>query len=125
MTNDDETLYIKKGRRYKSWGTIYDINGLPEGTHLVEVKPGSKGLLYNVEPDRAALLAAMREATEAMIDAMREADLLQPRQAPITQEQRDLLDKLKATGFNATIWSRGGLRDMVAAGMKALESRHD
>lgn len=125
MTNDYETLYIKKGRRYKPWGTIYDINGLPEGTHLVVVKPGSQSMLYNVEPDRAALLAAMREATEAMIGAMREASELQPQQVPITQEQRDLLDKLKVTGFNASIWRRGGLRDMVDAGMKALEARHD
>lgn len=125
MTNDDETLYIKKGRRYKPWGMIYALGGLPQGTHLVVVKPGSQSMLYNVEPDRAALLAAMREATEAMIDAMREASELQPQQAPITQEQRDLLDKLKATGFNASIWSRGGLHDMVYAGMKALESRHD
>lgn len=125
MTNDDETLYIKKGRRYKPWGTIYDMNGLPQGAHLVVVKPSSQSLLYNVEPDRAALLSAMREASEAMIDAMREASELQPRQAPITQEQRDLLDKLKETGFNSSIWSRGGLRDIVDAGMRALEARHD
>lgn len=125
MTNDDETLYIKKGRRYKPWGMIYDLRGLPQGTHLVVVKPSSQSMLYNVEPDRAALLAAMREATEAMIDAMRESDELQPRQAPITQEQRDLLDRLKATGFNDSVWSRSGLRDMVDAGMRVLEARHD
>lgn len=125
MNDDNDTLYIKKGRRYKPWGMVYDLSGLPKGSHLVVVKPGSQSMLYNVEPDRAALLAAMREASEAMIDAMREASELQPKQAPITQEQRDLLDKLKATGFNASIWSRGGLRDIVDAGMKALEARHD
>lgn len=125
MMNEDEVLYQKVGRSYKPWGMIYDLNGLPQGAHLVVVKPGSQSLLYNVEPHRAALLAAMREATEAMIDAMREASELQPRQVPITQEQLDLLDKLKATGFNASIWSRGGLRDMVDAGMKALEARYD
>lgn len=125
MNDDNDTLYIKKGRRYKPWGMIYDLNGLPEGAHLVVVKPGSQGLLYNVEPERAALLAAMREATEAMIDAMREASELQPLQVPITQEQRALLDKLKATGFNASVWSRGGLHDMIDAGMKALEAHHD
>lgn len=36
-------------------------------------------------------------------------------------KQRALLDRLKATGFNASIWSRGGLRDMVDAGMAALK----
>lgn len=125
MTNDDEVLYQKVGRRYKPWGMIYDLNGIPQGAHLVVVKPGSQSMLYNVDPDRAALLAAMREATEAMIDAMREASELKPQQAPITQEQRDLLDKLKATGFIASIWSRGSLRGMIDAGMKALEARHD
>lgn len=121
MNDDNDTLYIKKGRRYKPWGMIYDLNGLPQGAHLVVVKPSSQSMLYNVEPDRAALLAAMREATEAMIDAMREASELQPQQVPITQEQRDLLDRLKATGFNASIWSRGGLRDMIDAGMEAIK----
>lgn len=125
MNDENDTLYIKKGRRYKPWGMIYDLNGLPEGAHLVVVKPGSQSMLYNVEPDRAALLAAMREATEYMIDSMREASELQSQQVPITQEQRDLLDKLKATGFNASVWSRGSLRDMIDAGMKALEARPD
>ena len=121
MTNEDEVLYQKVGRRYKPWGMIYDLNGLPLGAHLVVVKPGSQSMLYNVEPDRAALLAAMREASEAMIDAMREASELQPQQVPITQEQRDLLDKLKATGFSASVWSRGSLRDIVEAGMAVLK----
>ena len=121
MNDDNDTLYIKKGRRYKPWGMIYDLNGLPQGAHLVVVKPSSQSMLYNVEPDRAALLAAMREATEAMIDAMLEASELQPQQVPITQEQRDLLDKLKATGFSASVWSRGSLRDIVDAGMAVLK----
>lgn len=90
---------------------------------LVFHKGGGTSYLHNVELDKAPVLAAMKVGQETMLDAMREASELQPvkQTSPITQEQRDLLDKLHETGFNTSRWTRESLVGIIEAGMKAME----
>ena len=58
-----------------------------------------------------------------MVQAFMEASDLRPANQPvkITEEQRRLLDELKATGFNESVWIRESAQGIIDAGMKALE----
>ena len=65
----------------------------------------------------------MKIAKDAMVQAFMEASDLRPANQPvtITEEQRRLLDELKATGFNESVWIRESAQGIIDAGMKALE----
>lgn len=131
MITKDVPVYEKVGRRYKEVGRWieFDIyryrkdNGEPDACLLVFHKEGGTSYLHNVELDKAPVLAAMKVGQEAMLKAMLKASELQPVQqtTQITQEQRDLLDKLHETGFNASNWTRESLVGVIEAGMKAME----
>lgn len=131
----DEPLYTKVGRRYKEIGRhieldLYQYNRdnpeRPKAALLVFQK-NSTSFLRNVDVDSAGTIAAMRLVSRAMVDAMVEASKLKPALPPkqITQEQRELLDKLEATGFNASTWSWDSMNDIVDAGIKVLEDMKD
>lgn len=128
----DTPLYTKVGRRYKEIGRhieldLYQYNRdnpeRPKAALLVFQK-NSTSFLRNVDVDSAGTIAAMRLVSRAMVDAMVEASKLKPALPPkqITQEQRELLDKLEATGFNASTWSWDSMNDIVSAGIKTLEN---
>lgn len=131
MIKKDVPVYEKVGRRYKEVGRHieFDIyryrkdNGEPDACLLVFHKGGGTSYLHNVELDKASVLATMKVCQEAMLNAMLKASEFQPVQQtkPITQEQRDLLDKLSETGFNASSWTRESLGGIIEAGMKAME----
>lgn len=123
MIKYNEPIYQKVGRRYKQVGEYMQFDCFPLGAHLLVVQKGSTSYLHNVEPDKAGLLAAMKIAKDAMIEAFNNASDLRPAQqtTPITQEQRNLLDKLAATGFNSEIWIRESAQGIIDAGMKVLE----
>jgi len=124
MIKYDEPVYQKVGKRYKEVGKWVEFDCLPHGAHLVVVNPGLKSTLFNVDVDKAGFLAAAKIAKEAMLKAMMDASDLRPKEqtAEITQEQRDLLDKLKSTGFMTEWWIRNSLNDIVDAGIKAVEN---
>ena len=123
MIKYSEPIFQKVGRRYKQVGEYMQFDCFPLGAHLLVVQNGSTSYLHNVEPDKAGLLASMKLAKDAMIQALFDASDLKPtgQQTAITQEQRDLLDKLKATGFNETVWIRESIQGIIDAGMKVLE----
>lgn len=52
------TLYKKIGLRYKPAAEHEEWGSYPAGAHLVICQPGSTLRLFNVDPDRAGLLAA-------------------------------------------------------------------
>ena len=85
------TIFYKKvGRRYVAVSQ-YDnelVDALPKGSHLVQVYPGGRSTLYNVNPNYAAMIAAGRVAEEKICDALRKASDLRPSRSPITEGQR-------------------------------------
>ena len=121
--NWEEPIYQKHGRRYVELGKYVDFDCHEYGAHLLVVNKGSTSYLHNVEPDKAGVLAAMKIAKDAMVQAFMEASDLRPANQPvtITEEQRDLLDKLKATGFNESVWIRESIQGIIDAGMMVLE----
>ena len=119
----DKPIYQKHGRRYVELGKYVDIDCYEYGAHLLVVNKGSTSYLHNVEPDKAGVLAAMKIAKDAMVQAFMEASDLRPVNQPvtITEEQRRLLDELKATGFNESVWIRESAQGIVGAAFTALE----
>lgn len=79
--NDQETLYrrVQRGKRYTyepagiDWGRIM----LPEGAHLVTITATPSGTLTSMErrinPDRVAVLAAIREFEGELVNILRES----------------------------------------------------
>ena len=52
------TLYKKVGRRYRPVAEHEEWDSYPAGAHLVVCSPGSTLRRFNIDPDRAGLLAA-------------------------------------------------------------------
>lgn len=128
----DTPIYTKVGRRYKEVGRNIELdyyqynkdNPETPSAALLVFQKHSTSYLRNVDIDSAGVVAAMRVAQKAMVDAMVEESKLKPSSPPkkITPEQRELLDKLEATGFNTGVWQWGSLNDIVDAGIKTLEN---
>lgn len=121
--NWEMPIYQKHGRRYFELGKYVDFECYEYGAHLLVVNKGSTSYLRNVEPDKAGVLAAMKIAKDAMLKAFMDASDLRPAKEPveITEEQRQLLDELKATGFFTEMWIRESAHGIVDAAFKALE----
>lgn len=119
------TLYRKIGEgrraRYVPVAETVALDSLPTGSHLIEVTPGSRCVMFQVNPDTVALLAAARPAMEAMTNAILEATRFRPTQVPITPQQRNAWDAFsRAMGKNMTIIKAGSAQDIAEAGVKAL-----
>lgn len=123
--NYEYPIYQKKSNgRYQEVGKYLDFDCYNHGAHLLIVNQGGgTSYLHNVEIEKAGMLAAMKLAKEAMVKAFMEASDLRPAKEPvkITQEQRELLDKLKATGFFSEVWIRESAQGIVDAAFEALE----
>ena len=82
------TLYKKVGRRYKPAAEHEEWDGYPAGAHLVVCSPGSTLRRFNVDPDRAGLLAAA-EPLRAQIRALvMDLHKMRPTRRPVTLEQK-------------------------------------
>ena len=123
MIKYNEPIYQKHGRRYKQVGQYLEFDCFSNGAHLLVVNKGCTSYLRNIEPDKAGVLAAMKIAKDAMVQAFMEASDLRPVNQPVTltEEQRRLLDELKATGFCTEMWIRESAQGIVDAAFSALE----
>jgi hypothetical protein len=121
-------FYEKRGRRYYPVSE-YDSNlvdGLPKGTHLVDVYPGGKSTRYNVDPNHAALIAAGRVAEDAMCRALHDASEIRPTTRALTPEQRNAWNRLiRVFGEDARCLSWASSRDIAEAGIRALQTEAD
>jgi len=121
-------FYEKRGRRYYPVSE-YDsnlIDGLPKGTHLVDVYPGGKSTRYNVNPNHAAMIAAGRVAEDAMCRALHDASEIRPTTRALTPEQLKAWNRLiRVLGEDARCLSRASSRDIAEAGIRALQTEAD
>lgn len=125
----DETFYIKRGRRYKPV-SYYDsvmADAMPEGFHLIHVKPGGgRSTLYNVEPDRAAVLAAVREHYDELCKLVSEVSKAHIDRLPkhITLKQRAALDEVERVfKWEMTVINRQSAASIVEALAAALAEK--
>ena len=83
------TLYKKVGRRYLPCAEHEVWNSFPEGAHLVVCSPGSTMRRFNIDPDRAGLLAAAEPLREQIRALVVELHKMRPARRPVTQAQAD------------------------------------
>ena len=82
------TLYKKVGRRYKPVAEHEEWDSYPEGAHLVMCRPGGTLRRFNVDPDRAGLLAAAEPLRDQIRALMMELHRMRPTRRPVTLAQR-------------------------------------
>ena len=117
-----------KSHRYvKVSENIYDLDDLPVGAHLIVVHPnGGRSYRMRIDPDRAAVLAAIKQCQHAMEEAMRERNVWQPEQVkPYTKQEKKLIDELLAIRKGVPITLKGcTMFDIIEAGIKVLEANN-
>lgn len=63
------------------------MDSLPEGSHLVVCKPGGRSTRYNINPDRAPLLAAFRTLSDKISREIVTASEMRPERSSLTEAQ--------------------------------------
>ena len=81
------TLYKKVGRRYKPVAEHEEWDSYPEGAHLVICQPGSTMRRFNIDPDRAGLLAAAEQLRDQILALVVDLHKMRPTRRPVTMEQ--------------------------------------
>ena len=83
------TLYTKVGRRYRPVAEHEEWDSYPAGAHLVVCSPGSTLRRFNIDPDRAGLLAAAEPLRDQIRALVMELHRMRPTRRPVTQAQAD------------------------------------
>ena len=81
------TLYKKVGRRYKPVAEHEEWDSYPEGAHLVVCSPGSTLRRFDIDPDRAGLLAAAEPLRGQIRALVVELHRMRPTRRPVTMQQ--------------------------------------
>ena len=82
------TLYKKVSRRYKPVAEHEHWDSYPKGSHLVVCQPGSTLCRFNVDPDRAGLLAAAEPLRAEIRALVAELHRMRPTRRPVTLAQQ-------------------------------------
>jgi hypothetical protein len=117
-------FYEKRGKRYYPVKEYDDdlVHALPKGNHLIMCYPGGRSTLYNVDPDYASLIAAGRVARDVMAQALVKASEMRPKKTPLTPEQKQAWDNLKAAfGDDMYALHIDSAHDVALAGLNALQ----
>lgn len=126
-----ETLYEKRGRRYHPVQFRPYLDSYGVGAHLVVVlrTPGEATLTsyrHNVDPDRAAVLAAVAEVREAMSKAAHKANQLRLDESKTyTKKQREEYRRFaEALRDEPPLMFQGvAPADLVDAAVRVLEEK--
>ena len=118
-----KTFYEKVGRRYipvKEYDDKFR-DAYPRGAHVTVVTPGVKSTRYNIDPDYAALIAASMVAYDHICKVIVDHSRLKPTKEPITEEQKELWDKLSQSLEVSFIpLFRASVAESVRAGTDAM-----
>lgn len=129
-----ETLYRKVGRRYIPVSEIIDRYDLkvPVGSSILIVStgPGCHTYKYNVDPDRAAFLAAATLFRDAMVNAIQDAAKSSPSRSvrQYTKKERECIDRYrdemaKLGSFLPDWWESASPWKIADAAVKAVEEK--
>ena len=81
-------LFEKRGQRYHKVAEWIAMDSFPLGATLVEVQRGSQMRTHRIEPDRAAVMVAIREHRQEIIQAIQ------------------AIERKPSTGWTAKEWER-------------------
>jgi len=93
-----ETYYIKNDDGEFIPVSHYDnelMSSLPYGSHLIRVHPGRQTTRFHVDPDFAAVIAAIEYARDAIIDEIVIASQARPASKLLTKMQVEAWDNMK------------------------------
>ena len=111
------TLYKKVGRRYHPCAEHEEWGSYPAGAHLVVCQPGSTLRRFDIDPDRAGLLAAAEPLRDQIKDLVVEQLRMRPAREPVTQKQADAWRAFQAamgnSGYAVSYPSAHALADAV------------
>lgn len=85
-----EIFYRRVGRRYEPV-SVYNnehMDSLPQGCHLVIVDKGWQSRRHNINPNRAAIIAAATLMEGRLARIIQQATEIRPEKEPLTEEQR-------------------------------------
>jgi len=102
------------------------LDALPEGSHLVTVKPGSVSKRYKIDTDFAPMIAIGIYAEDAMAEfILKQADLV-PKKPPATMEQIAAWNKLvKVYGDDLNSLRGISTHDIIKAGVEEMVKQAD
>ena len=81
------TLYKKVGRRYHPVAEHEEWDSYQKGAHLVVCRPGSTMRRFDIDPDRAGLLAAAEPLRDQIWELVVELHRMRPTRRPVTMQQ--------------------------------------
>ena len=82
------TLYKKVGRRYRPVAEHEEWDSYPAGAHLAVCSPGSTLRRFDIDPDRAGLLAAAEPLREQIRARVMDLHKMRPTRRPVTLAQQ-------------------------------------
>ena len=102
------------------------MDSLPQGCHLVVVDKGWTSRRHNINPNRAALLAAATIMEDRLAKIIQQATEIRPEKEPLTEEQRLAWRRLAESFDRDTImlaWpsARGAAQEILAELMADAE----
>ena len=111
------TLYKKVGRRYRPVAEHEEWDSYPEGAHLVVCRPGSTMRRFDIDPDRAGLLAAAEPLRDQIRARVVELHRMRPTRRPVTMQQaaawRRFQQAMGGEGYFVEYASVGEIADAV------------
>lgn len=124
----EETLYVKKGRRYVPWGHHGHEDVMLAGAHRLTYCPedGHRRYRHDVTPDTAAFLAACNIAQYAMEQAIAEKAKAAPQRSnTYTPEQKRIIEKFRndmaeAGALVPDYWTGNSAYEIARAGIEAV-----
>lgn len=93
-----ETYYIKDDGGEFIPVSHYDtelMSSFPYGSHLIRIHPGWQTKRFHVDPDFAAVIAALEYARDAITKSISTASYAQPTRSPATAMQKEAWDNMK------------------------------
>jgi len=120
-------LYEKIGRRYKAWATDEwrQFDMARAGHMLISVDGNCTSYMRGVEPDRAPVLAALKECREAILAAMHKAAEFKPKATKLSLAHQRAYAVYQAAippSERQALWA-GSIRDGIDAAIKVIEAR--
>ena len=94
------TLYKKVGRRYRPVAEHEEWDSYPAGAHLVVCSPGSTMRRFDIDPDRAGLLAAAEPLRDQIRALVVEFHRMRPTRRPVTMQQAAAWQRFQKTMGN-------------------------
>jgi hypothetical protein len=120
-------LYEKIGRRYKPWATDEwrQFDMARPGHMLISVNGNCTSYMRGVDPDRAPVLAALKECGDAIRDAMHKAAEFKPKVTKLSLAHQRAYAVYQAAippSERQALWA-GSISDGIDAAIKVIEDR--